>query len=324
MHSNLQKDPVKWSKKIGFLFMAFCRMLNADQVEEYEPLYAGTQLAFYPLNAAPGHLSVQPFLFFSRSSGLYNTHWHESSQKNTNGIGSLIAFETGLTDLIDIALNINQAYRQNGSHHTWVFGDMAIYLGIQPLHDKKHTWTPDLRIILGEVFPTGKYDRLNPQKRGSDIFGQGAYVSTLILVLAKTFYTFPKNPYNINFNFYYLHPSGASIHGYSLYGGANNTRGRVSPGAGFITNIAIEYSLNRFWALGADIRYVHQNKSSFRGKKDNASAVGLPSSEQFSLAPCLQYSWSEDFSIGVGPWFTVAGRNSVEFFALVGNIFCYF
>ncbi len=315
---------MKELKKTCLLFLILFRILEAEQTEESDPLYAGTQLAFYAMNAYPGHLSVQPYVFCSRSSGLYNDHWHARSAKPIHSISSLLTLETGLNEWIDISFDINQAYQQYGNTHTWVFGDTALYLGFQLSRDQKNTWVPDCRLLLGEVFPTGKYDRLNSRKGGSDIFGQGAYVTNFILVLAKTFYTFPSHPFNINLNIYYLQPSSVSIHGYSLYGGAYNTRGKVCPGSGSITNFAIEYSLNKYWALGMDIRYVHQNKSSFRGKKDNAAGVGLPSSEQVSLAPCLEYSWSENFSTALGPWFTVAGRNSRVFFSIAGNIYFYF
>ena len=203
-------------------------------------------------------------------------------------------------------------------------GIQASIFGFQILRDNKEDWTPDLRLVLGETFPTGKYQHLNPRKGGSDIFGTGAYVTTAILILAKTFYTDPRHPYNLNLNLYYIQPSGVPIHGTSLYGGSADTRGRAFPNAGFITNLAIEYSLNMNWALGMDIRYVHQNKTTFKGNKGFLNQFGLPSSEQFSLAPCIEYSWSYYFSTAIGPWFSIAGRNSSAFFGIIGNIYTYF
>jgi hypothetical protein len=298
--------------------------LHADSTEGYIPLYAGTQLAFFANNAAPGHISVQPFLAYIRGRGVYNSHWTEKPIKIINGVTSLTSLETGITDWLDISLYLNGAYEKRGHQHSWLVGDTSIYLGLQLARDQKDHWTPDLRILLAETFPTGKYDRLDPKKGGSDIFGTGAYITTAVLVIAKTFYTSPKHPYKLNLNLIYLYPSHVAVHGSSLYGGLANTRGTALPDPAFITNVAIEYSFNQNWVLGTDIRYVYQGKATFKGKHDPLIKPGFPFSEQFSLAPCIEYSWSLDFSAAIGPWFTIAGRNSSSFFGIIGNVYCYF
>ncbi len=38
-----------------------------------------------------------------------------------------------------------------------------------------------------------------------------------------------------------------------------------------------------------------------------------PSSEQWSLAPAIEYDWSTHFGVISGVWFTVAGRNAPAF-----------
>lgn len=307
-------------RKLFSLFSLLVSLLNAHDTQDYTPLYAGTQLAFYPTNAAPGHLAVQPYLFYIHRNGAYTHHWSEKTFKATDSLSCLLALETGITDWLDISLYLNSAYKHYGNQNSFVLGDTGVFLGFQALHDQKHTWIPDLRIILGETFPTGKYDHLNPDKGGSDIFGTGSYTTTLILVLAKTFYTVLKHPYNINLNIYYIQPSHVSTHHASLYG---TSSGKAFPRSGFITNLALEYSLTRNWALGIDIRYVHQNKTTFKAN-NHSRQPGLPSSEQFSLAPCLEYCWSENFSTSLGPWFTIAGRNSGAFIGFCGNLYCCF
>lgn len=309
--------------KIPLLTLVSTALLSSELDNELEPLYAGTQLAFYPTNAAPGHLAVQPYFFYTHLHGTYNPKWSTKSQKSIDSVSTLFSLETGITEWLDVALYLNGAYRRFGNENSWVVGDTGIFFGLQFLSDQKNQWTPDIRVVLGETFPSGKYDRLNPRKGGSDIFGAGAYTTTLVFILAKTFYTQPKHPYNLNLNICYIVSSNAPVHGYSLYGGNSDTRGTAHPGSGFITNLAIEYSLNRFWALGMDMRYVHQNKTPFKGNKSPIK-VGLPSSEQFILAPCLEYSWSVNFSTALGPWFTIAGRNSQAFAGFLGNVYVYF
>lgn len=317
--------------KVCFVFLfLFLNFLPAEEItSEHAPLYSGTILAFYPQNADPGRLSVSPYLTASKRYGFYNKNWSCPKQKHSDQISFLLSLETGITDYLDITLDLDGAYSNFNHKHSWIYGDTSLFLGFQALHDKRNTATPDLRLLLGETFPTGKYDRLNPNKNGSDIFGSGAYATTLLLVLAKTVYWLPKHPFNFNLNLYYIISSHASIHGFNAYGGSSNTHGKAKPGDQFITNLAIQYSLDRRWALGTDIHYIHQNKSHFSGKKGtlpNGSipSTTLPSSEQFSLSPCLEYIWSEDCSITLGPWFTVAGRNSLKFMSAAGTVFYYF
>jgi hypothetical protein len=215
------------------------------------------------------------------------------------------------------------AYKKLRHEHSWVLGDTSIYLGFQILREKKNSWMPDLRLLIAETFPTGKYDHLDLRKNRSDALGSGSFITSAVFVLAKTFYTFPTHPYNLNLNVYYIYPSNASVRGVSIFGGTAETKGTAFPHTNFITNLGIEYSINRFWALGMDIRYVHQSKITFRAK-EGSDKPGQPSSEQFSLAPCLEYSWSEGYSTAIGPWFTIAGRNSEVFFGVIGNVYCCF
>jgi hypothetical protein len=78
-----------------------------------------------------------------------------------------------------------------------------------------------------------------------------------------------------------------------------------------------EISLSQRWAIANDIQYVHTNKTRFKGRKGAtrgvANRVGRPSSEQWSLAPAIEYNWSDDYGVIAGVWFTFAGRNTIEF-----------
>ena len=304
-------------------------LLAEEITSEHNPIYAGTMLAFYPQNAQPGKLSVEPFLFATRKYGFYTNQWTPPKQKHFDQLSMLIALETGITDYLDFSLDLTGAYSYSEPYHTWLYGDTTAFLGFQIFQDQKNKVSADLRFLIGETFPTGKYDRLNPDKNGSDIFGNGTYATTFLLVLAKTFYWLPKHPFNFNLNLFYILSAPSKVNGFNCYGGAFDTQGKVKPGDQCITNLAIQYSLDRRWVIGLDLHYLHQNKSPFSGKKGSLADGSLPltrapSSEQFSLAPCLEYSWSEDFSVALGPWFTVSGRNSVEFMSATGNVFYYF
>lgn len=307
--------------------LVFCAVLFFASVSErlfsddgYEPLYAGTLLAFYSENAAPGHLSFQPYIFAGRNYGDYDQNWKVDHLDSYNSEVLYLSLETGITKFLDISLDIFGSYSQSKGGNTWLFGDMQIYLGLQLLTNKKGTWVPDLRILVGENFPTGKYDNLNPNKLGSDVSGTGAFSTIFVLVARKIFYLFPKHPFNFNLNLYCVLSNQIDVHGFNFYQEVS-ANGRIKPGAQYVANLGFEYSFTKKFAGGIDVHYIHQDKSPFHGKE---AATGSPSFEQLSLAPCLEYNFSENFSIAAGAWFTVLGRNAAAFASGVANVYYYF
>ena len=193
------------------------------------------------------------------------------------------------------------------------------------MRDRKGTWIPDIRIQFGPSFPTGKYQKLNPKKGGSDIGGSGAYEITSLLILQKIFYSIPRHPFNINLNFYYIVLTKTHVKGLNAYGGVITTKGIVNPGNQFIVNLASEFSITQNWVIGWDLQYKHIDKSSFEGHREiTATQEGLPSSEEFSFAPSIEYCFCNTLSLSWGIWFTMLGRNTSAFMSNVFNVYYVF
>ena len=82
--------------------------------------------------------------------------------------------------------------------------------------------------------------------------------------------------------------------------------------------MGFEYSLTRNWVLATDFVGIFGSKSRFLGNPGK-NLMGLPSSNikrasiQYSLAPAIEYNWSESLGVIAGCWFTVAGKNSAKF-----------
>lgn len=308
-------------KRIAIFALA-CAALHADSKEGIDPLYAGTQLAYYPINGSPGHVSINPFITYSSSHASYGSHWTKETHTTSQRVIGFNSIATGITNWWDATIYFGGQYQKVGCQHTWGLLDTTLNFGFQLLRGDKNNWIPDIRLIVGETFPTGKYDRLDLRKKGSDLFGAGSYVTSVVFIMARTFYVIPKHPFNLNLNLYYNQPSSTTVRGLNYYGGDPETKGKVFPKSSFVTNLAIELSLNRFWALGMDMSYIHTNKVPFKGH--TILKTGFPSSEQFSLAPCLEYCWTETACLALGPWFTVAGRNSSAFAGFLTNAYWYF
>jgi hypothetical protein len=118
------------------------------------------------------------------------------------------------------------------------------------------------------------------------------------------------------FSYFFLAP--VHVKGFNVYGGGFETKGKVRPGNVFNTILGLEFSLTQRWALALDITHSYQNKTRFSGnqgilKIGEGAIVGGPSKNQISLAPAIEYNFSENVGVIAGAWFTIAGRNSTEF-----------
>ncbi len=252
----------------------------------------------------------------------YNSEWE--IQRNIKSFETQLLWlvSTGITSWLDISLSTTGIYTSSHGKRSYLYGDTRLALGFQISKHRVRSWIPDIRLLILENFPSGKYEQLDPHKHLADISGSGSYETWIIAVTREIIYLTPRQPITINFTLQYNFPSNVHVKNYNLYGGDNQTNGWISPGNQFIGNLGIEYSLTINWILGLDIHYEHQNRS--LPKRSDHSPSGLPSSEQFSLAPCIEYNPNPSFGIEVGSWFTFAGRNSSSFINGVTTIYWLF
>lgn len=287
---------------------------NDEKVNSYTPFYSGTLLAFFSQNVSPGLFDIEPYFFQTTISGFYSNNWSFEKTKPTHDLAATFYLETGITKYVDITLLLNAIYNQYSHFHSLLYQDMQAYLGFQILTDTKGTWIPDVRILVGENFPTGTYQDLDPAKSYSDSSGVGAYSTNFTFVTKKIFYTDPKHPFNICLNLQYFLSNKTNVKGYNVYGGTFDTKGTISPGNGYMVNLSGEFSFTQNLVIGTDIHYLHQNKSTFSGNSGTQNPfVGAYSYDQLSIAPCLEYNFTINFGIFFASWFTVAGRNSDRF-----------
>jgi hypothetical protein len=288
------------------------------------PLFSGTLLSFYAKNADPGRLSVQPFVFFNRRYGFYNADSVVDTTTNVHLVQTLLSLEAGLTKVIDATLLLTSVYARSPVGSRFHGGDTALYLGFQLMEDKKNSFKPDLRLVVGESLPTGVFSGLRLNASEVDFSGDGSFDTIFVLIWRKAFRTRSEHDWDLNLNLYYITSTKVEVNGLSIFGGDGGTSGVVTPGDQYICNVAYEYLFTKHWELGIDIRYEHQNSSGFRPNRLLGKQAGTPSSERLSLAPCIGYSRDENFSIEAGWWFSVWGRNAIAFASAAATIFYYF
>ncbi len=198
------------------------------------------------------------------------------------------------------------------------FGDLPIILDFQLLSDQKFQWIPGIKLQIGETFPTGKYQKLNPHKLRTDISGLGSFSTSPAIVFYKVYHLYRHHYLSLTASFQYTYYAPVHVKGFNFYGGGFGTRGKVYPGNLSTAIISFEYTLTKNWVLAIDNVYIHEDKNRFRGNPGIAASgipatVSRPSSEQLSFAPAIEYNFNEHFGLIAGVWFTAAGRNNLEF-----------
>lgn len=283
----------------------------------YIPWFTGPLLAPTPINMKPGHPAIEPSLTIFNTYGIYNAGWNLKKKDRVWAVNPLIDFQFGITNDLGIETLVsfisNFKNGQNFSH----FQDTVVLFGYQVSKDVKDSWVPDFRFILQETFPTGKYQKLSPQKQGIDATGFGSFQTGPVLAFRKLFYL-PESFFSLRWSIGYLFPSTVRVTGLNAYGGGHGTKGNVRPGQTLTAFLSGEYSFSQHWVLAFDTEFLYQRKSRFSGKDGITSvgekvSVGLPSSVQISFAPEIEYNFTPLSGMLAGVWFTVAGRNSTAF-----------
>ncbi len=286
--------------------------------EPYTPWFTGPILAPTPVNMRPGHPAIQPTVTIFDTYGSYNSHWKVKKEPKIWAINPLVDFQFGITDYlgieIDVAFISNFQKGQSSTH----FQDSWLFFGYQVSNDIKNSWVPDFRLLIQEIFPTGKYQKLDPKKVAIDSTGQGSYQTGIVLAFQKLLY--PENHFfALHWSLAYLFfQSKVDVKGLNTYGGSLETKGKARPGQTLIGIISGEYSMNQNWVFAFDLQSSHERKSHFSGKTGTAP-VTLPASTQISISPGLEYNFNANNGLIFGTWFTLAGKNTNAFASLYGS-----
>lgn len=265
----------------------------------------------------PEHPAIEPSITIGSNYGEYNSKWKLQGQSNEWFVNPFIDFQMGFTDRIGLEILSSFIFNTKKGVSSTYMQDSIVLLGFQIASDVKGSWIPDIRLDLQQTFPTGKYQKLDPKKLGTDSTGQGAFQTGPLLIIHKLFY--PGNHFlSLKVSTGYLFPTNVRVQGLNAYGGGTGINGTVRLGRTSTTFFAAEYSIAQQWGCGFDFLVTYQGKSSFSGAKSlgkdcQTLKVGLPSSTQMSLAPYIEYSFKSTMGILWGSWFTLSGRNTTAF-----------
>lgn len=276
-----------------------------------------------------GHWLFEPYVFDVISYGHFDRNGTLHSTGAAHEFGNQSYIEYGLVDRFTLGLIPRLGFHESSAGQDsagFEVGDVTLQgaYGLTQFH--QGSWVPATALVIGETFPTGKYDHLSGQTDGA--LGSGAY-STTISLYSQTYFWMPNGRIlRTRLDLSYQVSQWASLHGESVYGTLNGFDGRAHPGPSIFGDLAFEYSLTQKWVLATDVWWEHDGNTRVEG----AYATPSISPEQSYLvadsgaddllyvAPAVEYNWSARMGVIAGARVMVLGRNVTATIAPVAAI----
>ena len=314
---------------LSLLLFSFCTITQAFEGES--PWFTGPFIATDGVSTPRGTVKYTFSMETLNGDSFFNDHG-DVNKKNSypfNTINVQPELSYGLTDHIDI--NWVPGYTSNRFLHVTGYGisDTIVYLGINMLQQTTNSLTPDFRLTIGQLFPSGRFDQLSSVQGLNNVTGLGSYQQAIGFNFAYLS-SLPKNLYlNSHLTILLSYNNSLIINGFSAYGGNQFTHGRLKPANLAIIDFADELSLSKQWALGIELYYLYGGSDKFTGylgeKSDKSgffpsqnnlesliqvnNVVGNKHRDFFSVIPSIEFNFNQDFGLLVGYWFMVAGAN---------------
>lgn len=285
---------------------------HSDMVtDNYEQWFLGSIHSPLPITVDPQHPSLEIEFFSSNRYGNYNSRGNLVNIPHIHSLSPSVDFQFSFNKIIGFEIISSLTYNSCGKEHYTNIEDTIFRMGFQISNDTKGTWIPDFRIVLEETFPTGKYQNLDPKKKGCDITGQGSFQTGIYFTCEKQFYTKNDDHLSIRTCLGYFIPTAVSVRGFNYYGGSANSLAIVYPGNSLSFFLLGEYALTSKWAIACEFNYLKGWKGcSFT---ERGEEINVPRYSQITLNPQIQYTFTRSFGLMIGCWFTVSGENSPAF-----------
>lgn len=278
-----------------------------------EPWFTGPLLTPSARVVKGGHVNLEPYLFYTVANGAYDENWKAHSIHNFYQLRPQLQFKIGLSEKVDLSGTVQSVTSWTQGKSGSSFGDLPLGFDFQLYKGSPESIITYAKFTVQEIFPTGRYQKLNPKKLGTDAGGQGAYSTAFGFTVSHLFRFGSERFLNWRTNVTAVYAFPVHVKGVNVYGGEPGTRGKVSIGPSYLLFSGIEYTLTKKWSLACDIEAAYGGRDKFHGRTN--AFVGSGVSAQFSVAPAIEYNWDECCGIIVGSWFTLAGRNTPRFYS---------
>jgi hypothetical protein len=274
---------------------------DSDIAERYRAAmksarWTGPMLASNAETLPKGHLYTEPYFYDVMVGGDHHP-------------GSSGFYQYGLFDSLTVGLQPSFATATNQLDHGMTVGDFKLLSQLRLTHFTPQHRIPTVALVLNEVIPTGKYDRLGPRQEGH---GSGAYATEIGANVQHYFLLENGRLLRARINVLHSFPRRADVDDRSVYGTAPGFRGHARPGEKTTLIGAVEYSLTREWVLAFDVIGETTAKTTLQGRYGSVPLVkqAFPATRSVGFAPAVEYNWSDRTGILLGVWISPKGHNT--------------
>src|SRR5260221_2084574 len=258
--------------------------------------WTGPMLASTAETLPHGHFYTEPYFYDVIVGGDHHP-------------GSSGFYQYGLFDNLTIGLQPSFATATNHLGRGMAIGDFKLLSQLRLTHFTPQHRVPTIALVLNEVLPTGKYDRLAPTQEGH---GSGAFATEVGVNVQHWFLLDNGRLLRARINLLQRFYDRTSVEGRSVYGTDAGFRGHARPGARTTMIGAVEYSLTNEWVLAFDVEGDFAGHRKVVGQENGGSLVRTttPASRDVGFAPAVEYNWSPSTGALLGIWIIPKGHNA--------------
>lgn len=284
----------------------------------FNPWYTGPLITPSASMIPPGYVMTQPYVYVADNYAMFNQKRKSVSLPSNLVSLKLLPFfyQIGVTKNVDVSLIGSGVMNWQAGQFGGGFNDISTILGF--LMQPEDLYVPQVKFTISQSFPTGKYQNLSTNGLNLNASGAGAYTTQFGFVASKVLFWETTHPLNSRVFFGYTLSTPVHVKNFNAYGGGFGTRGTVHPGNALAADLGLELSLTQRWVLAMDVVYTATNRTKFHGNpgrlaNGKPASVGSGYSDNLSLCPALEYNWADWGGCIGGAWFSVYGRNSLNF-----------
>lgn len=258
--------------------------------------WTGPMLASNADTLPKGHFYTEPYFFDSIANGDHHP-------------GSSGFYQYGLLDDLTVGLQPAFATATNRPGSGMAIGDFKLLSQLRLTRFTPKHRVPTIAIVLNEVIPTGKADRLGPRQEGH---GSGTFATEIGLNVQYYFLLKNDRLLRARINVLQSFSSGTKVSDRSVYGTLPGFQGTAHPGSKTTLIGAVEYSLTREWVLALDVIGEATTRTRITGVYPDGTLVDSKgsSSTAVGFAPAVEYNWSDKAGVLFGVWISPKGHNS--------------
>lgn len=278
--------------------------------------WTGPMLANTPATAPRGHSLIETYIYDATTQGTYTVSGARQRAPHANSYGTLTYLIYGLADKTGFGLLPTAGYNTVSGEPSSAgpgFGDLMMLLQRRLITFHACRWLPIISVAVEETLPTGRYDRLG--NRPTDGYGAGAYMTNPEFLSQMYFWLPNRRIVRTRLDISDAFSHSVNVMDASVYGTSTGFRGTARPGSSFYVDNSWEYSVNRSWVVATDITY----RSTGNTRVSGSYVQGPPSvtlnsgrSDEWGLAPAVEYSWKPYLGVLLGVRLFPAARNTYD------------